>query len=267
MTHRDLSQYPKYSITGLSTNTILANRVSFFFDLHGPSVQIDTACSSSLTGFHLGAQSLNSGESDMAIICGTALHFDPTIFVTMTDFGMLSTDGRCRHFDANASGYVRGDGVCAVILRKQHAAELNGNNIRAIVRGTGANHDGTKEGLTLPNPKAQADLVRDVYSAAGLIPKDTGYFEAHGTGTKAGDPREASGLGAVFAADRTEPLYVGSIKTNIGHLEGASGLAGVIKSMLSVEKAKILPNMHFNIPNPDIDFEALKIQVPQKVLD
>lgn len=267
MTHRDLSHYPKYSITGLSTNTILANRISFFFDLHGPSVQVDTACSSSLTGFHLGNQSLQTGESEMAIICGTALHFDPTIFITMTDFGMLSTDGRCRHFDANASGYVRGDGICAIILKKQRAAEINGDNIRAIVRGTGANHDGTKEGLTLPNPKAQAQLVRDVYEAAGLEPKDTGYFEAHGTGTKAGDPREAQGIGSVFASDRVEPLYVGSIKTNIGHLEGASGLAGVIKSMLSIEKGKILPNMHFDTPNPEIDFEGLKIAVPQEVLD
>ena len=267
MTHRDLSHYPKYSITGLSTNTILANRISFFFNLHGPSVQVDTACSSSLTGFHLGAQSLQTGESDMAIICGTALHFDPTIFVTMTDFGMLSTDGRCRHFDASASGYVRGDGICAIVLKKQRAAEMNGDNIRAIVRGTGANHDGTKEGLTLPNPKAQADLVRDVYAAGGLSPKDTGYFEAHGTGTKAGDPREALGIGSVFAADRSEPLWVGSIKPNIGHLEGASGLAGLIKSMMSVEKGKILPNMHFNTPNPDIDFEGLKIRVPQEVID
>ena len=181
MTHRDLSHYPKYSITGL-TKTILANRVSFFFDLHGPSVQLDTACSSSLTCFHLGNQSLQTGESDMTIICGTALHFDPTIFVTMTDFGMLSTDGRCRHFDAAASGYVRGDGICAIVLKKQRAAEMNGDTIRAIVRGSGINHDGTKEGLTLPNPKALADLVREVYAAAGILPKDTGYFEAHGTG-------------------------------------------------------------------------------------
>lgn len=267
MTNRDLTYYPKYSITGNLAQTILANRVSFFFDLHGPSVQIDTACSSGLTALHLGCQSLLSGESDMAIICGTALHFDPTIFVTMSDFGMLSTDGRCRHFDAAGSGYVRGDGICAVILKRQRDAEGNNDTIRAIIRGTGANHDGTKEGITLPNPTAQADLVRRVYHDAGISPQDTGYFEAHGTGTKAGDPREAQGIGAVFAASRTEPLYVGSIKTNIGHLEGASGLAGVIKAMMSVEKGKILPNMHFNTPNPDIDFAGLKIKVPESVID
>ncbi|OAA78753.1 Beta-ketoacyl synthase [Akanthomyces lecanii RCEF 1005] len=267
MTNRDLAQYPKYTVTGTDANAILANRISYVFDLHGPSVQVDTACSSSLTAFHLGVQSLQTGESDMAIVCGTALHFDPTIFITMAEFGMLSTDGRCRHFDASGSGYVRGDGVCAVVLKRQRAAELNGDRIRAVIRGTGTNHDGVKEGMTLPNNKAQAHLVRNIYKNAGLDPRDTGYFEAHGTGTQAGDPREALSIGEVFAAGREDPLYVGSIKTNIGHLEGASGLAGVMKAMLSVERGKILPNMHFNTPNPKIDFEALKIQVPKETIE
>ncbi|EGX89765.1 polyketide synthase, putative [Cordyceps militaris CM01] len=266
MTNRDLAQYPKYTVTGTDANAILANRISYVFDLHGPSVQVDTACSSSLTALHLAAQSLQSGESDMAIICGTALHFDPTIFITMAEFGMLSTDGRCRHFDARGSGYVRGDGVCAVVLKRQRAAERNGDRIRAVIRGTGTNHDGIKEGMTLPNHKAQARLVQDVYARAGLDPRDTGFFEAHGTGTQAGDPREALSIGEVFAAGRDEPLYVGSIKTNIGHLEGASGLAGVIKAMLSVERGKILPNMHFETPNPNIDFAKLKIQVPTETV-
>ncbi|OAR00925.1 hypothetical protein LLEC1_00625 [Akanthomyces lecanii] len=267
MTNRDLTHYPKYAVTGTDANAILANRISYVFDLHGPSVQVDTACSSSLIAFHLGVQSLQAGESDMAIICGTALHFDPTIFITMAEFGMLSTDGRCRHFDASGSGYVRGDGVCAVVLKRQHAAELNGDRIRAVIRGTGTNHDGVKEGMTLPNNKAQACLVRSIYKKAGLDPRDTGYFEAHGTGTQAGDPREALSIGEVFAAGREDPLHVGSIKTNIGHLEGASGLAGVLKAMLSVERGKILPNMHFNTPNPKIDFAALKIQVPTETVE
>lgn len=267
LTNRDLAHYPKYTVTGTDANAILANRISFVFDLHGPSVQVDTACSSSLTAFHLGVQSLQTGESDMAIICGTALHFDPTIFITMAEFGMLSTDGRCRHFDAAGSGYVRGDGICAVVLKRQRAAELNGDRIRAVIRGTGTNHDGIKEGMTLPNNKAQASLVRGIYENAGLDPRDTGYFEAHGTGTQAGDPREAASIGEVFAAGRTEPLYVGSIKTNIGHLEGASGLAGIMKAMMCVERGKILPNMHFNTPNPKIDFEKLKIRVPVDTVD
>lgn len=267
MTNRDLAHYPKYTVTGTDANAILANRISYVFDLHGPSVQVDTACSSSLTAFHLGVQSLQTGESDMAIICGTALHFDPTIFITMAEFGMLSTDGRCRHFDASGSGYVRGDGVCAVVLKRQRAAELNGDRIRAVIRGTGTNHDGVKEGMTLPNNKAQAHLVRNIYNNAGLDPRDTGYFEAHGTGTQAGDAREALSIGEVFAVGREDPLYVGSIKTNIGHLEGASGLAGVMKAMLSVERGKILPNMHFNTPNPEIDFDALKIKVPTKTVE
>ncbi|TQV91937.1 polyketide synthase [Cordyceps javanica] len=267
MTNRDLTHYPKYTVTGTDANAILANRISYVFDLHGPSVQVDTACSSSLTAFHLGVQSLQTGESDMAIICGTALHFDPTIFITMAEFGMLSTDGRCRHFDASGSGYVRGDGICAVVLKRQRAAELNGDRIRAVIRGTGTNHDGVKEGMTLPNNKAQASLVRDIYAGAGLDPRDTGYFEAHGTGTQAGDPREALSIGEVFAAGRDDPLYVGSIKTNIGHLEGASGLAGIMKAMLSVERGKILPNMHFNTPNPKIDFDECKIRVPTETIE
>ncbi|OAA57329.1 Beta-ketoacyl synthase [Cordyceps fumosorosea ARSEF 2679] len=267
MTNRDLANYPKYTVTGTDANAILANRISYVFDLHGPSVQVDTACSSSLTAFHLAVQSLQTGESDMAIVCGTALHFDPTIFITMAEFGMLSTDGRCRHLDASGSGYVRGDGVCAVVLKRLRAAEANGDRIRAVIRGTGTNHDGIKEGMTLPNGKAQASLVRGVYARAGLDPRDTGYFEAHGTGTQAGDPREAGSIGEVFAAGREEPLYVGSIKTNIGHLEGASGLAGVMKAMLSVERGKILPNMHFDTPNPKIDFDALKIRVPTKTIE
>nr|AFK23390.1 PKS-NRPS hybrid protein [Cordyceps militaris] len=267
MTNRDLAHYPKYTVTGTDANAILANRISYVFDLHGPSVQVDTACSSSLTAFHLGVQSLQTGESDMAIICGTALHFDPTIFITMAEFGMLSTDGRCRHFDASGSGYVRGDGVCAVILKRQRAAEMNGDRIRAVIRGTGTNHDGVKEGMTLPNNKAQARLVRQLYADAGIDPRDTGYFEAHGTGTQAGDPREALSIGEVFAAGREDPLFVGSIKTNIGHLEGASGLAGVMKAMLSVERGKILPNMHFETPNPKIDFRGLKIQVPTETVE
>ena len=176
MTVKDLSQYPKYSVTGTG-NAILSNRISFCYNLHGPSMTLDTACSSSLISFHLGNQSLQSGESDISIIVGSALHFDPNIFITMTDFQMLSTDGRCRMYDRDGSGYVRGEGVNAVILKRRSTAELAGDPIKAIVRGTGANHDGTKEGLTMPNGKAQAELLRSTYKAAGLSTRDTGYFE------------------------------------------------------------------------------------------
>ncbi|PYH97071.1 lovastatin nonaketide synthase [Aspergillus ellipticus CBS 707.79] len=263
---RNLEHYPKYSITGL-TNSILANRISFFFNLHGPSYQLDTACSSSLTCLHLANQSLQTGESDIAIVCGSSLHFDPYMYTTMTDFGMLSIDGRSRAFDANGSGYVRGEGICVVVLKRIRDAEGKGDTIRAIIRGSAINHDGVKEGLTMPNPKAQAALIRETYKAAGLSTADTQYFEAHGTGTAAGDPRETNAIGSVFGPERSKPLYIGSLKTNLGHLEGASGIASVIKTVMMLEKAKLAPNLLFDTPNPQIDFERGKLKVVTEMMD
>ncbi|KAL8718302.1 MAG: hypothetical protein Q9225_004544 [Loekoesia sp. 1 TL-2023] len=182
----------------------------------------------------------------------------------MTDLGMLSTDGRCRAFDASGRGYVRGEGVCAAILKRKARAELDGDTIRAIVRGTAVNHDGKKQGITLPSSEAQEELIRHTYRTAKIDPADTQYFEAHGTGTAAGDPRETRAIGAVFSKTRDQPLNVGSVKTNIGHLEGASGLAGIIKATLSLEHKTIPPNMHFESPNPEIDFDSWKIAVPTK---
>lgn len=267
MTTKDLLAYPKYTVTGTG-NSILANRISYFYNLHGPSATIDTACSSSLVCFHMGNQSLRNNESDLSIVVGSALHFDPNIFITMTDLGMLSTDGRCRAFDASGRGYVRGEGVCAAILKRKSQAELDGDTIRAVVKGTAANHDGRKQGITLPSSKAQEELIRKTYKLAGVDPADTQYFEAHGTGTAAGDPRETRAIGAVFSENnRKQPLNVGSVKTNIGHLEGASGLAGIIKATLSLENKTIPPNMHFKSPNPEIDFDNWRIAVPTTARD
>ncbi|KAJ3499830.1 hypothetical protein NLG97_g19 [Lecanicillium saksenae] len=266
MTTKDLEDYPKYTVTGTG-NSILSNRISYFYDLHGPSATIDTACSSSLVAFHMGSQSIKNGEADISIVIGSALHFDPNIFITMTDLGMLSTDGRCRHGDAAASGYVRGEGIAAIILRRQSQAEACGDNIRAIIRGTGVNHDGRKQGITLPSPQAQAALIRSTYLNANLDPADTTYVECHGTGTKAGDPRELNAISEVFCADRAESLHVGSIKTNIGHLEGASGVAGILKATMSLQHKVIPPNMHFNTPNPEIDFQARKLHIPTETLN
>lgn len=266
MTTKDLESYPKYTVTGTG-NSILANRISYFYNLHGASATIDTACSSSLVCFHLGNQSLRNNESDISIVVGSALHFDPNIFITMTDLGMLSVDGRSRAFDASGKGYARGEGVCAAILKRMGPAERDGDSIRAIVRGSLTNHDGRKQGITLPSSEAQEALIRKTYRNAGLDPADTRYFEAHGTGTAAGDPRETRAIGAVFAANRQEPLVVGSVKTGIGHLEGASGLASIIKATLSLEKKKIPPNMHFNTPNPEISFDQWKIRVPVETED
>ncbi|KJZ78292.1 hypothetical protein HIM_02330 [Hirsutella minnesotensis 3608] len=266
MLTKDLEYYPKYTVTGTG-DAILSNRISYFYDLHGTSVTVDTACSSSLVCFHLGNQTLQNGESDISIIVGSSLHFDSNIFVTMTDLGMLSTSGRCAAFDESGSGYVRGEGIACAILKRKRDAITHGDNIRAVVRATGTNHDGKKNGITLPNSYAQEKLIRSTYEKAGLNPNDTQYFEAHGTGTAAGDPLETRAIGAVFAPGRDEPLYVGSVKTNIGHLEGASGLAGVIKTTLALERGLIPPNMHFKNPNPKIDFENWKISVPTKVVE
>lgn len=266
MTTKDLEYYPKYTVTGTG-NSILSNRISYFYNLHGPSATIDTACSSSLVCFHMGAQSLRNAEADLSIVIGSALHFDPNIFITMTDLGMLSTDGRCRHGDASGSGYVRGEGITAMIIKPQRQAEIDGDSIRAVVRGTGVNHDGRKQGITLPSAQAQAALIRSTYQKAGLDPVDTSYVECHGTGTKAGDPRELKAIGEIFSPGREGNLYVGSIKTNIGHLEGASGLAGLIKATLALERKTIPPNMHFNNPNPEVDFENWKLRIPTAALE
>ncbi|KAG8528377.1 putative Hybrid PKS-NRPS biosynthetic cluster [Bacidia gigantensis] len=264
--NNDLGYYPKYAATGIG-NAILSNRISYFYDLHGPSMTIDTACSSSLICFHFGNKSVQDDGADLSVVVGSALHFDPNMYVMMTDVGFLSTDGRCRAFDASGKGYVRGEGVCAAILKKQSRAEQDGNPIRALVRGTNTNHDGTKDGITMPNSYAQESLIRSTYKNAGLDTRETQYFEAHGTGTQAGDPREARAIGAVFAPNRETPLYVGSVKTNLGHLEGASGLAGIIKTTMALENEKIPPNMLFNNPNPNINFQKLSMTIPTKLLD
>lgn len=263
---KDLEYYPKYTVTGTG-DAILSNRISYFYDLHGTSVTIDTACSSSLVCFHLGNQTLQNGEADISIVIGSALHYDSNVYVTMTDLGMLSTNGRCAAFDQSGSGYVRGEGIACAILKRKSDAIAHGDNIRALVRATGSNHDGKKNGITLPNSVAQEQLIRATYERAGLNPNDTQYFEAHGTGTAAGDPIETRAIGAVFAPGRPDHLYVGSVKTNIGHLEGASGLAGVIKTTLALERGFIPPNMHFKNPNPKIEFDNWKIKVPTELTE
>lgn len=176
MQGKDLEMYPKYAITGTG-NAILSNRISYFYNLHGPSMTVDTACSSSLVSLHLGSQSLINGEADMAIVLGSSLHFVPNVYQTMSDMGFVSPDGRCRTFDAQGSGYARGEGICAIVLKKYGDAMQNGDLIRAIVRGTGVNHDGKTDGITRPSADAQEALIRETYHAAGLNPDETQYFE------------------------------------------------------------------------------------------
>lgn len=263
---RDSELSPKYHAVGTGA-AILSNRISFFFDLKGPSMTINTACSSSLVAIHLACQSLRMGESKAAIVGATNAVLSPDMHVGMSSMHFLSPDSICYAFDERANGYARGEGMAALILKPLEDAIRDGDTIRAVIRGTATNQDGRTAGITLPSKAAQISLIQSAYEQAGCDPSLTNYFEAHGTGTPAGDPIEASAIGATLGRcrpreDEDGKLYVGSIKTNIGHLEGASGLAGLIKAVLSLEKGIILPNLWFENGNPAIDFEGWRIRIP-----
>ncbi|OQD60396.1 hypothetical protein PENPOL_c024G00628 [Penicillium polonicum] len=255
MLGRDVQNFPTYFASG-TARSILSNRVSYFFDWRGPSMTIDTACSSSLIALHQAVQSLRSGETDVAVAAGTNLLLGPEQYIAESKLKMLSPTGRSRMWDKGADGYARGDGIAAVILKPLSAALANGDHIECIVRETGANQDGRTKGITMPNPVAQADLIRTTYARAGLdLSKPTDrpqYFEAHGTGTPAGDPVEAEAISTAFFGkaakyhrdgNQEDPLYVGSIKTVIGHTEGTAGLAAVLKASLALQHAVIPPNL------------------------
>ncbi|KAI0190605.1 putative polyketide synthase [Astrocystis sublimbata] len=264
MTMRDHETMPKYAATG-SSISILANRISWFYNLHGPSLHIDTACSSSLVALDMACQALRMGESDMGIVAGSNTAFGVDTYQMLSNMNFLSPDSRCYSFDHRGNGYARGEGFGVIVIKRLADAVRDGDSIRAVIRSTGSNSDGrTPQGLTQPSGTAQAQLIRDTYKKAGLSLGATRFFEAHGTGTAVGDPIEASAIGAVFADHRSsdEPLYVGAVKSNIGHTEGTSGVAGVIKTVLSLERGVILPNTNFERLNPRIDASALKLQFP-----
>ncbi|KAI1661695.1 hypothetical protein F4813DRAFT_169421 [Daldinia decipiens] len=264
--YRDHDNLGKYHATGTS-RTMLSNRVSYFFDWHGPSMTIDTACSSSLVALHHAVQQLRSGHSRVAVVAGSNLIFDAGTFIAETNLQMLSPEGRSRMWDAEANGYARGEGVAAVVLKTRQAAEADGDHIECIIRETAVSQDGKTPGQTMPSASAQAQLIRDCYTRAGLdLTNPTHrpqYFEAHGTGTPAGDPIEAEAISSAFFSnnervngDRVDgspaPLFVGSIKTVIGHTEGAAGIAGLLKASLAIQNAMIPPNLLFNHLNPRI---------------
>ncbi|KAK3990438.1 Compactin diketide synthase mokB [Cladorrhinum sp. PSN332] len=264
----DPDDFPLYEGTG-NFQPLLANRVSWYFDLRGPSFALDTACSSSLVALHQACQSIRSGETTSMIVGGANLMFMPELPMALSALHFLSPDAKCKTFDASANGYARGEGAAVVILKRLDAALRDGNVIRAVIRGTGVNQDGRTPGITVPSSKAQEELIRNTYAAAGLDFTDTQYFEAHGTGTAVGDPAECSAIGATFGKSRTpeQPnLLVGSIKPNIGHLEAAAGMAGLIKAVHCVEQGQIPPNLWFKNPNPRIDFEGWRLKVPTELL-
>lgn len=249
-----------YHLTGNSAS-IVANRISYFMDWYGPSMAIDTACSSSLVAVDLACQSIRSGQSSLAFVGGVNLLLTPSNSIRFSVGNVLSSNGKCKTFDASADGYVRGEGAGVVILKPLSQAKADGDLIYAVVHGSSVNQDGRSNGLTAPNIHAQKALLKSAVKSAGLQPQDIFYVEAHGTGTPLGDPIEVKALAEVYGQKRENPLHLGSVKTNIGHLEGAAGIAGLIKSSLSLYNKCIPPHLHFQQWNPQIPVDKYSLEV------
>jgi myxalamid-type polyketide synthase MxaE and MxaD len=258
----ELERIDAYAGTG-NALSIAANRISYLFDFRGPSLAIDTACSSSLVAVHLACCSLRSGESTLALAGGANLILSPAIAINFTKAGAMAPDGRCKAFDARANGYVRSEGAGVVVLKRLSQALADGDPIHAVIRGSAVNQDGRSNGLMAPNPLAQEAVLREAYRQAEISPGDVDYVEAHGTGTLLGDPIEAKALGAVLGTDRPpdRPCALGSVKTNVGHLEAAAGVAGLIKVAQALRHRRIPPSLHFETPNPHIPFGELPLRV------
>jgi len=256
----DLSSLDPYSMTG-NTASIASNRISYIYDLNGPSVSVDTACSSSLVALHQACNAIWNGDAPAAITGGVNMLLHPFGFVGFSKASMLSPNGRCRAFDANGDGYVRAEGSAILFLKPLEDAEADGDPIHAVIVDTAINSDGRTNGITLPSTEGQAKLLATIYQRAGIKPDDLAYIEAHGTGTVVGDPLEAGALAQVLGKPRTKPLPIGSAKTNLGHLETASGMAGLLKVVLSLKNRAIPPSLHFDKPNPHIDFQKDKLSV------
>ncbi|MET9218130.1 beta-ketoacyl synthase N-terminal-like domain-containing protein [Streptomyces sp. NPDC003300] len=240
-----------------------AGRLSYLLGMRGPSLAVDTACSSSLVAVHLAVASLRSGESDLAVAAGVNLILGPTIHRASDAAGALAADGRCKTFDATADGYTRGEGCGAVILKPLSAARRDGDRVLALILGSAVNQDGASSGFTAPNGPAQETLLRAALADARVGADDMDYVEAHGTGTPLGDPIELRALGAALAGRTTQqPCLVGSVKTNIGHLEAASGIAGLIKTVLALRHETVPAHLHFTRPSPDIPWDELPLDVP-----
>ena len=250
-----------------SAHSIAANRISYCLNLRGPSVAMDTACSSALTAVHLACEHIRAGRGEAALAGGVTVMIAPGGFIGFSQAAMLSPESRCAAFDASASGFVRGEGAGMVLLKRLSRAIEDGDPIQGVILGTSINQDGHTNGISLPSPEAQTRLVQDACRDAGIAPEEIGFVEAHGTGTAVGDPIEAHALAEALCINRPadDPLPIGSIKTNLGHLETAAGIAGLLKAMLVLKYGQIPPSLHFTKPNPHIDFEKLKLRVPTKL--
>lgn len=254
------------SFTNLGVGAcIAANRVSYHYDFHGPSFVVDTACSSSLVAVSQACKAIWSGNCDLAVTGAVNLILRPENTIGFSKAQMLSPRGRCKSFDADATGYVRAEGAGAVILKPLSRAQADGDRVYAVIRAADINQDGRTGGMALPNGEAQAGLLREVYTRAGLDPQKVRYMEAHGTGTTVGDPIEVNAIGQVLRGAAQPECLIGSVKSNMGHLEAASGMAGLIKAALSIHHREIPGNLHFNIPNPAIPFEQYGLRVVDRL--
>ncbi len=258
-----------YAITG-NASSIIANRVSYFFDFRGPSVAVDTACSSSLVAVHQGVKALRSGEADVVLAGGVNALITPLVTVGFDEVGgVLAPDGRIKSFSQDANGYSRSEGGGMLVLKRLSDARRDGDPIMAIIAGSAVNHDGRSNGLLAPNPDAQAEVLRKAYKDAGIDPRSVDVIEAHGTGTILGDPIEADGLGRVVGRgrDADKPALLGSAKSNFGHLESAAGAASLSKIVLALQNNKVPPSINYTGPNPYIDFDAIHLKVVDQVSD
>ncbi|MFC9292067.1 type I polyketide synthase, partial [Streptomyces sp. NPDC057052] len=258
-----------HTATGLS-HAVLANRISRLLDLRGPSEAVDTACSSALVAIHRAVRAILDGDCDLAIAGGVNATLSPGLFTAFTKSGMLSPDGRCKTFDAAADGYVRGEGAGAVVLKRLDRAQADGDHIHGVIRATAVNHGGRSTSLTAPNPEAQAQVLVLAYRRAALSPDTVSHIEAHGTGTSLGDPVETEGLKRAFAQLSAEAglpparrphIALGAVKTNIGHLEAASGIAGVLKTLLSLKHRQLPATLHLTELNPYLRLDGTPFYV------
>jgi acyl transferase domain-containing protein len=263
MLQRSLDTYDMYMATG-NALSVASGRLSYTLGLEGPSVSVDTACSASLVAVHQACQSIRSGESKMAIAAGVNLILSPHMNIALSRSHMMAPDGRCKAFDAAADGFVRSEGCGVVVLKKLSDAVAHRDRILAIIRGTAANQDGRSSGLTAPNGPSQEAVVQAALDSAGTDPAEIDYVETHGTGTPLGDPIEARALTKVFRAGPRSgrPLFIGSVKSNIGHVESAAGIAGLIKTVLAFQQEEIFPSLHYRKPNPHIAWEGSPLVVP-----
>jgi polyketide synthase 13 len=258
-----------YAITG-TTSSIIANRVSYFYDFRGPSMAIDTACSSSLVAVHEGVQSLRTGEADVVLAGGVNAMITPLVTIGFDEVGgVLAPDGRIKSFSSDADGYSRAEGAGMLVLKRVADARRDGDEILAVIAGSAVNHDGRSNGMLAPNPDAQAEVLRTAYKNAGINPRTVDYIEAHGTGTILGDPIEADALGRVIGKGRPaeQPALLGAVKSNVGHLESAAGAASLAKVALSLRNDKIPPSINYAGPNPYIDFDREHLKVNDTVSD